>query len=476
MKLSRWLAVAALVAAMPFSTASAQEQTEFPYITTITQDGVNTRSGPGKWWYVTGKLKKGDRVTVVGSQFGWAEIKPPVGQASLVRKIEVTADPDGRTGVIKTDAPVMVRAAPSGEKRFNRVQTVLAAGSAELKVNILGEWAGYYMIAPPEGATVFIASTYLAERGAVPAPQNIADTHVAPPVQTTRPEATAAVRPANTGTRTAESSPQRQRISELKAIVMSHQKLLADELAKPVAQRDYAALKTKFETLRTTADTQKSEELKQYAIAVIDYLDQQMALQKPPTAERSRIDEIVRESERIASGQTVKVEPDMYRAAGVLRKSAALGDSKVMPGTYRLETADGKKTICYVRGSGEMDLAALVGRPVAVSGKREYRGEWNLYVVTADKVEPTDSIGPAAGGSGQNTGDTGPGKVIEPVPPVPPVFDDSPFAPPIEEMPEMGPTSRPDSAAPRKTEPDVITPEPGLAPAPAPLPELVPTR
>ena len=50
----------------------------YPYLAEITGDNVNIRSGPGTNYYRCGKLGAGDRVKVVGSQFSWSRIVPPI--------------------------------------------------------------------------------------------------------------------------------------------------------------------------------------------------------------------------------------------------------------------------------------------------------------------------------------------------------------------------------------------------------------
>ena len=54
----------------------------FPYVARMTGNNVYVRSGPGTNYYACGKLSKGDKITVVGSHFGWLRIVPPAGQKS----------------------------------------------------------------------------------------------------------------------------------------------------------------------------------------------------------------------------------------------------------------------------------------------------------------------------------------------------------------------------------------------------------
>lgn len=73
---------------------------------------------------------------------------------------------------------------------------------------------------------------------------------------------------------------ERGKFEELKATVESHRQLLRDELAKPLAERDYAGMLAKFQALRAKAQQDNSDSLKKYADAVIEYLKRQMEIQQ----------------------------------------------------------------------------------------------------------------------------------------------------------------------------------------------------
>ncbi|MDD4890777.1 MAG: hypothetical protein PHU85_12710, partial [Phycisphaerae bacterium] len=178
MKAAALVSVLALVA---LSIPALGQVPTTPYDTKVKADDVNTRSGPGDYWYVTGKLHKGQTVKVLGHQFGWAEIVPPADHSSLVRIADV--DARGNVGTVKGDRPVAVRACAFGEKRVNRIQMYLAPAAQVTILRVIG--TAYYQIASPQGATVFVDARMLAEPGTT-----VTDVRPPRPDVTTRPEAT----------------------------------------------------------------------------------------------------------------------------------------------------------------------------------------------------------------------------------------------------------------------------------------------
>ena len=87
--------------------ATAQSRTEkFPYDAIIADDEVYARSGPGKQYYPTSRLRKGDHVTVIRHDHGgWFMIEPPPGSFAWVRQEFVNHQ--GDRGVITGDSQIV---------------------------------------------------------------------------------------------------------------------------------------------------------------------------------------------------------------------------------------------------------------------------------------------------------------------------------------------------------------------------------
>ncbi len=72
MRSTRWAAAVILL------TAGAATAEPFPYTATIASPEAEVRCGPGDKMYVTNRLRKGDKVRVVGERAGgWLAIEPP---------------------------------------------------------------------------------------------------------------------------------------------------------------------------------------------------------------------------------------------------------------------------------------------------------------------------------------------------------------------------------------------------------------
>lgn len=134
---------------------------------TVTGDNVYVRSGFSTNYYPVTKLHKGDKVTVLRSEFGWLEIEPPAGTHSLVEKTLIDKG-EGSTGT--ANDLTQVYAGSNLDKRRYAKQVKLAKGE---KVNIIGETddGKFYKITPPAGATLWISGDYVQRASGGDAPK-----------------------------------------------------------------------------------------------------------------------------------------------------------------------------------------------------------------------------------------------------------------------------------------------------------------
>lgn len=129
----------------------------FPWEGEVSGSNVYVRSGAGANWYPTMKLNAGDRILVLGDKFGWYQITPPQNSFSYIDMAMVERKPGDKVGTVKQDK-VYVRAGSAIEQRKSATQVVLNKGST---VEILGEAQGFFKIAPPPGATLYISKQYV---------------------------------------------------------------------------------------------------------------------------------------------------------------------------------------------------------------------------------------------------------------------------------------------------------------------------
>ncbi len=124
----------AIVLATAGQVSSAPPQ-KFPYEAVVRQDDVSVRSGPGRAFYPTSKLKVGDRVSVVRHNHGgWYMIQPPPGSFSWVPARTVERGEGNRGTITVNNTPARVGSDESDLRDV--VQRNLAKGEV---VEILGE-------------------------------------------------------------------------------------------------------------------------------------------------------------------------------------------------------------------------------------------------------------------------------------------------------------------------------------------------
>ncbi len=171
-----------------------------PFVGEIVEDTVDVRAGAGTVYYTVGQLKKGDRVKVVDVFYGWYKIEPPKGINSYISKGFVDAKGDGKTGVVSAGEAAVKAADPKGPAVSYRTQVDLKRGET---VQILGEDASFYKIAPPKGAYVYVAPSALrrAENNTMP------DATTETPATPATTETTTTTTPATPATSETPSTP-----------------------------------------------------------------------------------------------------------------------------------------------------------------------------------------------------------------------------------------------------------------------------
>ncbi|HSW45521.1 MAG TPA: SH3 domain-containing protein, partial [Phycisphaerae bacterium] len=77
---------AAAESALPAAT-DAKAEPGISNVGIIKGNDVYVRSGFHQNYYPVTKLNKGDKITVLGEEYGWLKIEPPAGAYSLVEKV-----------------------------------------------------------------------------------------------------------------------------------------------------------------------------------------------------------------------------------------------------------------------------------------------------------------------------------------------------------------------------------------------------
>ncbi|HEX4146683.1 MAG TPA: hypothetical protein VHY91_24485 [Pirellulales bacterium] len=145
-------------------SAAGAQATEYPYVAYISSDDVYIRSGPGKNYYPTAKLKRGEPIEVYRHDpGGWYAIRPPVQSFSWVSARQLDVLDDGLASV-NTD-----RAVARVGSLFSEVRDVIQVRlNKNERVELVDTHASadekWYKIAPPAGEFRWVYKDYVTRR------------------------------------------------------------------------------------------------------------------------------------------------------------------------------------------------------------------------------------------------------------------------------------------------------------------------
>lgn len=306
----------------------------------IKGDNVYVRSGSHLNYYPVTKLNRGDKVTVVGTQFGWLEILPPAGTFSLIDKTYV--DRTGDTG--KVNGPAQVYAGSNLDNRRYAKQVKLDKGDS---VRVIGETAdgAFLKIEPPKGATVWVKADFVDGAGDLVAktPTTRPVDRVEPgelglngetaaatdrtPGATTRPSPGMVVRPPSPGTgRRNPPTPERLRPlpkdDKFQAQISAIEAEIEAESAKPANERNYRPMISKLQPI---ADQSADDLAQLYARQRVTQLQAYHDAQKDVDRIRSLTEEAIRSANEIAK-----------RREGIHTRPAGPMDQIVLRGEIRV--------------------------------------------------------------------------------------------------------------------------------------------
>jgi hypothetical protein len=329
----------------------------FPYLAEITGDDVYIRSGPGTNFYHCGKLKKGDKVTVVGRQFSWSRIVPPAGNFSWISTQYVTISPDNPDVGTVTGDNVRVYAGSDFVKPLysTTLQGKLNKGE---KIKLLGEQMDdYYKIASPAFAYLWVSTNYTNPLGPVREVQP-AIKPVVEPNDTT-------VRPVPVPTKVTPES----MLEEYYAL----QKQLKAERAKPIGQQNYTSIKKALARIANNKEDTKAARYAKFVVGQIEGFELALAVAQQVQLQNEQLQKVKAGINKARATRLAEVE-DLGRFAvmGKFQSSNVYGSE---PGLKRYRIiGESDKTICYALPSGrasQMDLSKLIDRKVGLVGTIE---------------------------------------------------------------------------------------------------------
>jgi len=349
----------------PDTTASVPS---FPYAAEITDDDAPIRSGPGTNYYICGKLKKSDKVNVVGSQFSWSRIVPPTGSFSWISTRYISIDPDNPSIGIVTAAGIRVYAGSEYKEPIHSETLQLKLNRGD-EVRFVGTQKGdYYKITPPEGAYLWVSTKYtkpIAAPAPAPAPK-VTPTIVTPPAVDTKPKPKPAeIKPFVPTTVPGESE-------NLKLYYALKTQIEA-ERAKPTDQQNYENIKTALAVIAGNKEAGKAARFADLSIRQIKGFELALVITKEVELQNEELQKTYGKIDKARTTKLAQVQAlGKFAVIGTIQTSNIFS-APAEQTQYRI-TDDNNKTVCYalpIGSASKKDLSKLAGSKVGLIGTVE---------------------------------------------------------------------------------------------------------
>ncbi|NQT03575.1 MAG: hypothetical protein HQ580_16220 [Planctomycetes bacterium] len=341
------------------TTGSGEAGTlSFPHMAEITGNNVYVRSGPGTNFYDCSKLNKGAKVKVIGKQFSWARIVPPLGSFSWISIQYVSIDPAKPTIGTVTGDRVRVYAGSDHVKPLysTTLQGKLDQGD---KVTLLGEQMDdYYKITPPSFAYLWVSINFTKPLKAV--------TPTVRPPTVKPPSVKPTIKPRETPKEVVSEPVSPETLLERYRAL---QKQVQAERAKPIDKQNYADIKKELIKIARNKMAGKTARYAEFVLKQIKDLELVLAVGKEVRLQNEQLQKIRETIDKARTKRLVVFENlGNFAVVGKLQTFTTYG-----PGHYRI-IDDSGKTICYALPSGQVSrikLNKLIGQKVGLVGTVE---------------------------------------------------------------------------------------------------------
>jgi uncharacterized protein YgiM (DUF1202 family) len=315
----------------------------------VTANDVLVRSGPGTNFYQCGKLYQGETVEVLGDQAGWSRIVPPSGGFSWVAMQYVGVNLQDPSLGIMTGNGVGAYAGSDSVLPMHSTekQAVLRRGD---KIKLLGEEKdGYLKIACPSGSCLWVSTKFIQV--------------------TDKPKPVAAAlgdKPQQVAVTPVEPSLEAQKLKEFYQL----QDKFKAELAKPLMEQDYAAIKKSLTDLASLKDAGKAARYAQRVLEQVANCELAKQASKEIQQQDKQLGDIRDRIEKAREAMLAQ-NPDLgkFSVIGKLQTSTIFGSGS-QGKRFRVADDEGK-TLCYAEAVGtaaSMDLSGFIDQKVGLVG------------------------------------------------------------------------------------------------------------
>lgn len=355
-------------------SASSETDAKHVFQGQLNANAVQVRSRPSEDAYATMKLKKGDKVTVVGIKGQWLKIEPPEGSFAYVAKSFINLRGDGTVGRATRDT-----LAHAGSQLNELAVVTMATVHEGEDVQIIGQYNEYFKIKPPKDSYVYINKQFVdpvetvVEKQTTPPPDPLPENRDKPEPKTsstgndvasgatTRPSE--AVADGNTAAATtqpagfnaiAEYEKLEGEFAEINKKAIGEQPLpdLMAGYQKVIASDDLPSSMRSIAEIRL-ATVKARNDAREKFLAVQENQKKMTEQRQALAAERQEIEDRIK-----------KNDVQVYAAVGTLRPSSLqIGQGML----YRLTDPASGRTVCYIRVS-EAKYGPLLGQFIGIRG------------------------------------------------------------------------------------------------------------
>lgn len=363
----------------------------------VNANGVQIRSRPSEDAYATMKLKKGDRVTVVGIHGPWLKIVPPEGSFAYVAKSFIELHGDGTVGRATRDT-----FAHAGSQLNELAVVTMATVHQGEEVQIIGQYNEYFKIKPPQDSYVYINKQFVDPVKTITADETNHETvgNNEPPTKAEPPTGAAPLE-ANTGTPPTtqpaetvahnDTAPATQPAGD--NAIAQYEKLEDQFIAlnkKPIGEQPLPDLIAGYEKVIAADDLPSSmrsiaqirlatlkarNDAREKFLAVEENQKKMTAARQALAAERQEIEDRIK-----------KNDVQVYAAVGTLRPSSLqIGQGML----YRLTDPATGRTVCYIRTT-DAKYGPLLGQFIGVRGAITPDAQLKSIIENPAEATPVD--------------------------------------------------------------------------------------
>ena len=327
-----------------------------PYVAEVTGNRVNLRAGGSINYRILKVANKGEKLIVRDLNNGWAKVVIPPGVYLFISKKYVRQDANGE-GIV-TGENVNIRPVP------NLREPVVCQMQKNDRVQIMGTSGDYYKVVPPAEAFGWISGKYVRFFGKV---EEVART-VTKKIETKAHVAALADKEAEQ-----MAKPVDQR--NFPALMAMYDKIINDNEADEKIKALVIQRKTDVETILKTQDVKAQNDL--LAARLTEFTEIIKNLAKKVQIQERTITDLT----------TPPPVPPTYTAKGRIKTLDRLWNR---PGTHQLVDLTGK--VLFLLKSDSHNLDEFSGRLVGINGEAEKLRGWHSQLLHVDEIDMLESL------------------------------------------------------------------------------------